>query len=413
VLTSRLAARSTPRGSEHHSAGLGHPGRRKLGHRPPKGLLRQCVQVVEVHDAVRRHAIILRRKLKLGNETPDGSREGGHDDSADAISNRVARQDEDGPVTSRRRGEPDLTPPHQPSPPNPRQDPSPLWQTTRVRHHRGAGAARPPRRSLRRDDSTGGGARRAAARIDRPQGGQPSPAPAALRPHRPGSSASSYDDTISYDRRRQRAALSSGQSVRAQARAPGIDRPASCTVSWLGGKQPVDLLRANRSDHGQDPVSAGTSTIQLCGRSRTSSASGMAAQTVAGTLASPLRTDFGPDAFNAQPADHDQLHRVTATPLLDSFACRRRAGPAFRSGPTAGTRGQQIAALPAAARPLREPRHLSGEPGLQPLLAVHGRDSMQRHHRDKPQIRLTGKTAAARRAGPARAWRASRPAWRS
>ena len=51
--------------------------------------------------------------------------------------------------------------------------------------------------------------------------------------------------------------------------------------------------------------------------------------------------------------------------------------------------------LPAGR--VREPRDLGGEPGPQPLLAVHGRDRVQRHHRDQPQIRLIDRTAAARR----------------
>ena len=56
---------------------------------------------------------------------------------------------------------------------------------------------------------------------------------------------------------------------------------------------------------------------------------------------------------------------------------------------------------------VREPGDLGGEPGPQPLLAVHGRDRVQRHHRDQLQIRLIDGTAAARRpavrAGPVRA----------
>ena len=58
--------------------------------------------------------------------------------------------------------------------------------------------------------------------------------------------------------------------------------------------------------------------------------------------------------------------------------------------------------LPAGR--VREPRDLSGEPGPQPLLAVHGRDRVQRHHRDQPQIRLTDRTAAGRLAARGRAW---------
>ena len=58
------------------------------------------------------------------------------------------------------------------------------------------------------------------------------------------------------------------------------------------------------------------------------------------------------------------------------------------------------------ANRVREPRDLSGEPGPQPLLAVHGRDSVQRHHRDQLQIRVIGGMAAAGRpAGRARAIR--------
>ena len=53
---------------------------------------------------------------------------------------------------------------------------------------------------------------------------------------------------------------------------------------------------------------------------------------------------------------------------------------------------------------VREPRDLSGEPGPQPLLPVHGSDSVQRHHRDQLQIRLIdGMAAAGRLAGRARA----------
>ena len=44
-----------------------------------------------------------------------------------------------------------------------------------------------------------------------------------------------------------------------------------------------------------------------------------------------------------------------------------------------------------------EPGELGGEPGPQPLLPVHGRDRVQRHHRDQPQIRLIDQMAAARR----------------
>ena len=53
---------------------------------------------------------------------------------------------------------------------------------------------------------------------------------------------------------------------------------------------------------------------------------------------------------------------------------------------------------------VREPRDLSGEPDPQPLLAVHGSDSVQRHHRDKPQICVTdGMAVAGRLADRARA----------
>ena len=80
--------------------------------------------VVEIHDAVRGHAVALRRQEQFGHESASGSGQSGYHNGTDPIGNRIASQDENRTVSPLGSGEPDFTLSHLSNPTSPLQLPS-------------------------------------------------------------------------------------------------------------------------------------------------------------------------------------------------------------------------------------------------------------------------------------------------
>lgn len=80
---------------------------------------RQCVQVVEVNDAVAWHLVVGDGQFQFGYQAPTGTGQCGDDDRADPVHNGISGEDEYWPVAARGGGKPQLTAPHRPSLPSP------------------------------------------------------------------------------------------------------------------------------------------------------------------------------------------------------------------------------------------------------------------------------------------------------
>ena len=111
-----------------------HPPGGELSHPPPEGRARQSVQVVEVHDTVRRDAVFACRKQQLRDEPAPRPGQRRHDNRADPIGDRIAGQHQDGAIATWRRRKPDLTPLHRPSPTSLPQAPSRQLLPRNARH---------------------------------------------------------------------------------------------------------------------------------------------------------------------------------------------------------------------------------------------------------------------------------------
>jgi Aldo/keto reductase family len=73
-------------------ADLGHAPGREPGHRTPKGRTRHGVDVAEVHHAVTRQSVLRRGEQQVGDQSASGPGQRRHDDRADSVSDRIARE---------------------------------------------------------------------------------------------------------------------------------------------------------------------------------------------------------------------------------------------------------------------------------------------------------------------------------
>ena len=133
--------RSAPGGVAQRSARQRHTCGGQRADAPTECRASDGVDVVEAHDTGRGDAVLSRREVKLGDELTPGARERGDHDRADTVGDWVSGEHEDGAVSARGGGEPDLTPLHCSSRSNP--PPVPTRQSPRVLAHRRSPAISP------------------------------------------------------------------------------------------------------------------------------------------------------------------------------------------------------------------------------------------------------------------------------
>ncbi len=157
----------------------------QTGDPAPKRGARQCVNVVEVDDAVAWHSILGGGQLQFGHEPAAGAGQSRYDNCSDPFCDRISGEYEHGPVTAGGSNEPEFTAPHWPSQPSPPPAPSrrferglsrpPSWVARRR-------LARPGRPRVRPSDD---GARHEGVLTGRFAGAVPSarPQPRLHHPH--------------------------------------------------------------------------------------------------------------------------------------------------------------------------------------------------------------------------------------
>jgi len=195
-----LAADGVPQ----HAARLRHPRRAQRGDATPERRPRNGVDVVEVDDALGRHPILGGSQRELRHEFATRPREGCDDDRSDAIGDGVAREHEDRPAASGRRREPDLTPLHRASRSSPRPVPNQRSRRATAPHWWPATAPTYRRREHPAAPRGDRGGPRAAALSDQRRERQPNAGSPLRRRRAHGSSASSYMEANTYDRRLER-----------------------------------------------------------------------------------------------------------------------------------------------------------------------------------------------------------------
>src|SRR5450759_2099287 len=168
------------------------PSWRKTGDSTSKHLLRQRVRVVEVDHAWGGHAVLLGSQLQLRYQPAHSPGERRDDDRADTVRHWVTRKDEHGSVAARRRGEPDLTSLHRPSPPTPRLAPRCPRPSGRARPRLAVAVPRPRRPARWPAEAGADEAPPEAAPICRCQDGLPRTAPTARRSPQLENSTLSY-----------------------------------------------------------------------------------------------------------------------------------------------------------------------------------------------------------------------------
>jgi hypothetical protein len=178
---------------------LRHSTWRHRGNETPKRITPNRVDVVEVHDAVARNAVIIYGQIQFGHEAACRASQRGNDDSTYSISDRIARQDEHRSIAASCGSKPDVTALHRPSPTNPPPAPSQRFRRAPTRSRSVAGRSRPGHRSRQRV-ARGGDARRLSTtpsgrhRVNPPSAEYERPRRRPLE-----SSSSSYQHATTYD----------------------------------------------------------------------------------------------------------------------------------------------------------------------------------------------------------------------